>query len=196
QGRQGLERATGGLGLGLALVKRLVELHGGTVQARSEGAGAGSEFTVKLPATLVGGVSDTRPDVIRVARQRVLIIEDQPDAREALRSLLELDGHLVQEAADGDEGLQRLRAWRPDIAFVDLGLPRVDGYGIARAVRAMPGGERLFLVALTGYGQTEDRRRVVEAGFNTHLVKPVQYEQLLRALADAGDFASRATYDR
>ena len=103
--------------------------------------------------------------------------------------MLELDGHLVEEAADGEEGLQRLLAWRPDIAFVDLGLPRLDGYGIARAVREMPGGGRLFLVALTGYGQREDRRRVVEAGFNLHLVKPVEYEELLRALADAGHFA-------
>jgi signal transduction histidine kinase/ActR/RegA family two-component response regulator len=189
QGRQGLERAAGGLGLGLALVKRLVELHGGTVQARSEGAGHGSEFIVRLPAAVGGEVSDSRPDVMRVSRQRVLIIEDQPDARDALRSVLELDGHLVEEAADGEEGLQRLLAWRPDIAFVDLGLPRLDGYGVAKAVREMPGGGRLFLVALTGYGQREDRRRVVEAGFNLHLVKPVEYEQLLRALADAGHFA-------
>jgi CheY-like chemotaxis protein len=188
QGRQGLERAAGGLGLGLALVKRLVELHGGTVQARSEGAGRGSEFIVRLPASVGGEVSDSRRVVTRVARRRVLIIEDQPDAREALRSVLELDGHLVEEAADGEEGLQRLLAWRPDIAFVDLGLPRLDGYGIARAVREMPGGGRLFLVALTGYGQREDRRRVVEAGFDLHLVKPVEYEQLLRALADAGTF--------
>jgi CheY-like chemotaxis protein/two-component sensor histidine kinase len=195
QGRQGLERAAGGLGLGLALVKRLVELHGGTVQARSEGVGRGSEFIVKLPAAVGGAVSDSRPDVMPGSRQRVLIIEDQPDAREALRSVLELDGHLVEEAADGEEGLQRLLAWRPDIAFVDLGLPRLDGYGVAKAVRAMPGGDSLFLVALTGYGQREDRRRVGDAGFNAHLVKPVEYEQLLRALADAGHFVSRDVDD-
>jgi two-component system, sensor histidine kinase len=195
QGRQGLERAAGGLGLGLALVKRLVELHGGTVEARSAGAGRGSEFIVRLPATIGGDVAESRPDVMRVSRQRVLIIEDQPDAREALRSVLELAGHEVQEARDGEEGLQRLLAWRPDVAFVDLGLPRLDGYGIARAIRATREGDKLFLVALTGYGQPEDRRRVVDVGFNAHLVKPVQHEQLLQALAAAELFALANPHD-
>jgi two-component system, sensor histidine kinase len=188
QGRQGLERAQGGLGLGLTLVKRLVDLHGGTVQALSEGTGRGAEFILRVPSTAAADMSQARPDAPLVSRQRVLIIEDQPDPRDALRSLLELDGHMVQEAVDGQEGLQLLLAWRPDIAFVDLGLSRLDGYEVARAARATPEGQKFFLVALTGYGQQKDRRRVISAGFNAHLVKPVEYQELLRALAEAARF--------
>jgi signal transduction histidine kinase len=185
QAHASLDRTEGGLGLGLALVRRLVELHGGTVIARSEGPGRGSEFEVRIPTLPTDAATADASAVSRpaVGPRRVLIVEDHVDARQGLRLLLELDGHSVEEAADGWEGLRRLLAWRPDVALVDVGLPGLDGYALARAARRSPECGPTRLVALTGYGQPDDRRRALEAGFDAHLVKPVTEAALADVLA-------------
>jgi CheY-like chemotaxis protein len=185
QGERTLDRAQGGLGIGLTLVRRLVELHGGTVQASSE-VGKGSVFTVRLPAVHPPAVHEAtrsggQPAACRP--RRVLIVEDNDDAREMLRVLLTHDGHEVHEAVDGPGGLQAALTLQPDIALVDVGLPGLDGYALARSLRAHPNGQRVVLVALTGYGQPEDRRRGEEAGFDAHVVKPVDPAQLALLLA-------------
>jgi CheY-like chemotaxis protein len=182
QGEQPLDRAQGGLGLGLSLVSRLAALHGGAVEARSEGLGKGSTFTISLPA-VAGRAAEDHPSapVARPARRRVLLIEDEKDVRDMLRLVLESEGHEVSIAASGAEGLARLGSFRPDIALVDIGLPGMDGYEVARRARSAPGGERLRLIAISGYGQDKDRQRAREAGFDLHVTKPVVYEQLVQA---------------
>jgi CheY-like chemotaxis protein/anti-sigma regulatory factor (Ser/Thr protein kinase) len=184
QGAQSLDRRHGGLGIGLTLVRRLVEEHGGRVEADSEGPGRGSRFIVRLPR--IDPPTAAAPDthggrLPHVERRRVLIIEDDADSRTMLRELLELGGHEVHEAGDGPSGLEALIRLRPDFALVDVGLPGLDGYELAQRARdQMDGG--VTLIALTGYGQPEDRRRAAEAGFHRHLVKPVDPEQLLQLL--------------
>jgi signal transduction histidine kinase/ActR/RegA family two-component response regulator len=186
QGQQGLARSTGGLGLGLTLVRRLTELHGGTIEAHSSGTDRGSAFVVRLPrrAMPTGAVAlaDRQPAPPARAR-RLLIIEDNADARETLRTLLEALGHEVHEAADGEAGIAAALKLRPDVAFVDIGLPLVDGYEVARRVRA--GGGTMRLVALTGYGRDDDIARARAAGFDLHLLKPVGVEQLQAAIEGA-----------
>jgi signal transduction histidine kinase/ActR/RegA family two-component response regulator len=183
QGERGLDRAQGGLGIGLTLVKRLVELHGGTVVAASEGPDRGSTFTVRLPAVPMARAPRPPARTATPSRpRRVLLIEDNADAREMLRSALELSGHTVEEAADGRDGLARAEAEPPDVAVIDIGLPGIDGYEVARRLRRLAEGGDMFLIALTGYGQPEDRRRSEEAGFDAHLVKPVDPDALERAL--------------
>ena len=175
-------RTQGGLGIGLTLVKNLVEMHGGTVVARSAGRGAGSEFEVRLPAVAEPKMQVQPPDGVVLARsRRVLIIEDNVDTRETLRGVLEMDGHKVQEAVDGVEGVEIAMASRPEVVIVDIGLPRLDGYEVARRLRTALGAAPL-LVAVTGYGQAEDRRMSRDAGFDVHLVKPVAPEELAAAL--------------
>jgi PAS domain S-box-containing protein len=186
QAHDTLHRTREGLGLGLTLVKRLVELHGGTVAAHSRGLGHGTEVLVTLPLTDARG----EPEVVPATEagggsRRVLIVDDNSDMRTTLRMLLQLGGHEVEEAADGIQGLEMLLRLRPDVAFVDLGLPGRDGYELAQAVRSAPGGQSLCLVALTGYGQPQDRRRALEVGFNAYLVKPVYRADLARVLAGA-----------
>jgi signal transduction histidine kinase/ActR/RegA family two-component response regulator len=181
QGDVPIARPLGGLGLGLSLVRSLTELHDGTVAVQSEGPGRGSEFTIRLPAGKTESGSDTETASTGTARH-VLVIEDNADAREMLRMALELDGHRVETAEDGTSGVEAALRSTPDVVLVDIGLPGLDGYAVARRLRAAL-GHRVTLVALTGYGQTDDRRRTAEAGFDAHLVKPVDPDVLTRALA-------------
>jgi PAS domain S-box-containing protein len=178
--------APGGLGLGLALVRTLVELHGGRVSAHSEGNGQGSEFVVRLP--LARAIAEPAPEVRREARgraRRVLVVDDNADGREALRALLEVWGHEVEVAEDGEQGIELALARPPDVGLIDIGLPGIDGYELARKVRAARGGAGVYLVALTGYGRAEDRRLALEAGFDAHLVKPIDPGHLSRLLAES-----------
>jgi DNA-binding response OmpR family regulator len=163
-------------------VHRIVELHGGRIEALSEGPGRGSTFIVHLPA--LPAPADPAPAArhpnAEGGGRRILIVEDNADAREMLRVALELAGHEVHEASDGPGGLDALRRLRPALALVDVGLPGFDGYELARKARA-EGEDSVYLVALTGYGQPDDRRRALEAGFDAHVVKPVHPDDLLAA---------------
>jgi PAS domain S-box-containing protein len=175
-------RASGGLGIGLTLVRRLVNLHGGTVEAASDGPGCGSEFIVRLPVTKSPVSGDPKaPTPIRAAPIRVLLIEDNADAREMARLGLELLGQTVSTASNGEEGIRMALADPPDAVIVDIGLPGLDGYAVGRRLRGAL-GNRIHLVALTGYGQAEDRRRVGAAGFDLHLIKPAVPTDILRAV--------------
>jgi signal transduction histidine kinase/CheY-like chemotaxis protein/PAS domain-containing protein len=185
QGKQSLDRPRGGLGIGLTLVRRLAEMHGGSVEAESAGVGLGSEFRVRIPAKPASEAAATEavPEAARTTPRRVLIAEDHSDSRESLRLLLEASGHRVAVARNGDEAVELALADPPEIALVDIGLPGLDGYEVAREIRAADSTDAVFLVALTGYGQPLDRRRALESGFNEHLVKPLNREKLLRLMA-------------
>lgn len=178
-----IDRAHGGLGIGLTLVQKLVELHGGTVIAESQGLGYGSTFTVRLPldANVSMPASQVRSGTVpqvEGAGARVLIIEDNADARETLKSLLEAYGYAVEVAATGEDGLQRLLSLCPDVAIVDIGLPGLDGFEVARRARAAPEGSTVKLVALSGYSGPNTERKAMHAGFDLHLVKPVSGAEL------------------
>jgi CheY-like chemotaxis protein len=189
QQRQALDRARGGLGLGLAIVKSLVEAHGGTVRAHSEGVGRGAELVVELPAgaAIMKPQRETPPMVPvptpALAPTRVLVVDDNEDACALLAETLERAGYEVDTAFDGTEALAACRAKTPVAALLDIGLPGMDGYELARQMRALPGFAHVFLVAVTGYGQDTDRARTREAGFNEHLVKPVTMKQIRAVLA-------------
>ncbi len=181
-------RGRGGLGLGLWLVRGLVELHGGRVTATSEGEGRGAEITLTLPlSTVDAAVVHPAPPVVEHARPcRVLVIEDNGDAAETLQLALTLAGHAVIVAETGEEGIARALACAPDVVLCDIGLPgAADGYAVARALRSEPSCSHAHLVAITGYGQAEDRRRALEAGFDRHLTKPFDLGVLERILCDA-----------
>jgi PAS domain S-box-containing protein len=181
-------RDGGGLGIGLALARDLVELHGGRIEARSDGPGRGSEFVVCLPWLAEAGqpAAAPRPEPARSARKlRVLVVEDLRDSAESLAMLLRVDGHEVQIASDGEEGVQLACATRPDVVLLDLGLPKLNGRDACRAMREC-GLDRTLIVATTGYGQAEDRRLSSAAGFDAHLVKPVDPTALRALLAAAG----------
>ena len=173
QGERSIERAQGGLGVGLTLVKRLAELHGGTVSVASEGENRGSEFTVRLPAMERTAVAQEAPQASAAKPHRILIVEDNEDARETLRAMLETLGHRVESAQDGIEGLRKALETPLDAALVDLGLPGMDGYELARRVRAAARPGRIRLFALSGYGSADDRARALAAGFDAHLTKPL-----------------------
>ena len=198
QADRSLDRAQGGVGMGLTLVKRLVEMHGGFVSASSAGIGRGSEFEVRLPASAdvvtppprpTQGPTEPRPRAPATPRH-VLIVEDGPDARNALGRLLQLWGHHVELAEDGTRGVERALASRPEVALIDIGLPGLNGYEVARRVRQVL-GDRIRLIALTGYGQPDDQERTREAGFDQHLVKPVNPRLLSRLLAGEAPPAGR-----
>jgi len=186
-----LDRSRGGLGLGLALVKTLVEHHGGQVHAHSDGLGRGSEFVVRLPLAASGLAPIASADATPTAGAGVwvLVVEDNEDARDTMQLLLEMWGYAVETAADGEEGLDKALTRRPAVAIVDIGLPKLDGYELARQLRART-DRRPRLIAVTGYGQPEDRRQALAAGFDHHLSKPVDAEALALLLRDC---ASRQT---
>jgi signal transduction histidine kinase/CheY-like chemotaxis protein len=180
-----LDRSQGGIGLGLSVVRALARLHGGDVAVTSDGLGRGSEFVVRLPhapaeraAPVPAPASGPLPKIPR----HILIVEDGADNRESLQELLEAQGHRVETAIDGEGGVERALAARPEVALVDIGLPRVDGYEVARRLRGAM-GPRIFLIALTGYGQPDDRARAAAAGFDVHITKPLDFRTLERLIA-------------
>ncbi len=185
QGEQSLDRRGGGLGLGLPLVKGIVELHGGSVNAASAGPGQGTEITFWLPLGQKPRVTAKAPaPVVTSAKPlRILIIEDNADAARTLAKLLMRYGHEVTTAYHGPAGLESARALRPEVVLCDLGLPEMDGYEVARTLRSDPATQSIRLIAVSGYGQDEDRRRSEEAGFDLHLTKPVDPSELQRLLA-------------
>jgi signal transduction histidine kinase/CheY-like chemotaxis protein len=188
QGDVTIDRSEGGMGIGLTLVKRLTELHAGTVRAYSRGKGSGSEFVVRMPAT------DTVPEAKAAPQhassdghhpRRIVIVEDNADIRDLLRLKLKQLGHRVEAAEDGLRGLEKIIESQPDVALVDIGLPGIDGYEVARRTREAL-GRSIYLIALTGYGQTEDRKRALDAGFDVHLTKPADFVDLQNVLGRAG----------
>jgi signal transduction histidine kinase len=187
QGAISIDRSQGGLGIGLSLVRRLVELHGGSVSAHSEGNGNGSTFMIRLPRTEAVAAASSAQQLPgdSTGKPAVLLIEDNEDGREMMATMLAAHGYPVETAADGLQGVAAALAGRPAAALVDIGLPGIDGYEVARRLRLDPDTRHIRLIALTGYGLAEDHRRVMEAGFDQHLVKPVGVDQLLEALAPA-----------
>ena len=183
QGQRSLDRAQGGLGIGLTLVRRLVELHGGRVAAYSEGPAKGSSFVVCLPRVEARRTDDVSPSAIaagRLSRKRIVIIEDDADGREALCMQLLMAGHEVHEAKDGKSGIEVVQRVQPDVVLLDIGLPGLDGYEVARRLKS--GQHCPRLVAVTGYGRSEDKDRAMTAGFDAHLTKPVEPDELHRML--------------
>ncbi len=189
QADQPLARTLGGLGIGLTMARTIVRGHGGTVVACSAGLGRGSEFVVRLPAPERG--ERAAPSLAFVPRNEappvysVLVVEDNEDARELITAWLEMGGHSVQGAADGQAGLELALTMRPDVALVDIGLPVLDGYEVAKNLRAADGGKSVFLVAVTGYGRPEDKARALDAGFDAYVVKPVDKAALAKVLDPA-----------
>jgi PAS domain S-box-containing protein len=182
-----LERSEGGLGIGLTLVQRLVELHNGSIQASSEGAGKGSQFIVRLPIV----VEDETPlpplakgESKLTTGRRILVVDDNRDSASSLAMLLRLAGNETQTAFDGLAAVEAAAAFEPDVVLLDIGLPRLNGYEVARKIRAQPWGKEMVLVALTGWGQDEDRKKSKDAGFNGHMVKPVDHTALTKLLAE------------
>ena len=189
-------RSEGGLGIGLALVNGLVELHGGTVEAKSEGMGQGSEFTVRLPVVSSGSVSTPMPDTTGAAGigRRILVADDNQDAADSLAMILEMSGHDVRVARDGRAALSLAQTFRPDTALLDIGMPQLNGYEVARALRQEPWGTRITLIALTGWGQESDRQKAIDAGFDRHLTKPIDPDALESLLSGGARPAVKAAH--
>ena len=183
-----LDRAQGGLGIGLTLVRKLIELHGGTVEAKSEGANRGSEFVVRLPTLDVNTDMESRPrpqagDVKNSTPRRILVVDDYPRVAETLMRMLAVVGHDVRMARDGPSALAEFSTFQPEVVVLDIGLPGMDGYEVARRLRTDPAAAPVTLIAVTGYGQKEDQLRAHQAGFDHHLTKPVDCAALLNLLA-------------
>ncbi len=187
QGERTLDRSQGGLGIGLSIVKRLIEMHDGSVRITSEGERRGTTCELRLP--LIDGqrastaVSGTRA---QSKARRILVVDDNEDAANTLAMILKLEGHDVDTAYSGAEAFERIEKFRPEIVLLDIGLPGLDGYQVAERVRMQPALRDVHLVAMTGYGQEADRQRTREAGFAAHLVKPVDFDDLSHALAELG----------
>ena len=184
-----LERTTGGLGIGLTLVRKLVGLHGGTVFAQSRGPGRGSEFVVRLPRMVAGsrlGANGEPERSVAAPARRIVVADDNLDAAESLARLLRLHGHKVWTAHDGVEAVRMVDTHQPEIVLLDIGMPKLNGYEAAREIRKHPGGGRRILIAVTGWGQEEDRRRSFEAGIDHHIVKPVEEDTLVEVLLSSG----------
>ena len=183
-----MARSEGGLGIGLTLVRRLVELHGGTVEAHSDGPGTGTEFVVRLPLTVeTEGAEPQRiasGKVATSANGRILVVDDNHDAAKSMAVLLNMLGNEVSTAHDGLEAVQAAAMFQPDVVLLDIGLPTLNGYEVAGRIREQDGGADIVLVALTGWGQKEDHLRSHEAGFDHHLTKPVDFTHLQKLLAE------------
>ena len=183
-----LERSVSGLGIGLTLAKSLVEMHGGTVEVFSAGIGRGCEFVVRLP--IGPDVSDARLPGLAVdaaspsSSRRILVVDDNVDAARSLAELLTLTGHVTQTAFDGMAAITAAEAFQPDVVLLDIGLPKLNGYEACRQIRAQPWGQSMTIVALTGWGLEDDRKKSKEAGFDGHLVKPVEHDALVKLLDD------------
>jgi signal transduction histidine kinase/ActR/RegA family two-component response regulator len=191
QVEQSIERRQGGLGLGLKLVKDLAEMHGGSVEAKSEGLNQGSEFIVRLPAL---EKSDSRliaavvmPE-FRGSSRRILVVDDNPDIRETMDMVLSMYGHSVVLAEDGTQAIEKALQTHPDVAFIDIGLPKMNGYDVAREIRLQPGGADIVLIAVSGYGHAEDKRKALDAGFDAHLTKPVESSAIDKILSELESF--------
>jgi CheY-like chemotaxis protein len=187
QSDRALARAQGGLGIGLTVVRRLVEMHGGTVSAASAGVNQGSEFAVTLPlldAAQGAGFDGTAQPAVCGQRYKIAVIEDNVDANDVLRMLLQMMGHEVFSAFDGVSGVALIRSNRPQVVLCDIGLPGLDGYAVMAKLRAEMTPPLPCMIALTGYGQAEDRMRALAAGFDHHLVKPVDPETLMQRIAE------------
>jgi CheY-like chemotaxis protein len=185
-----LDSPTGGLGIGLAIVKHLVELHGGTVRASSEGKGKGAELTVRLPLLVTPSqelLPPPAPPTLErpmTTHRRILVVDDNPDSAISLEKLLTITGHEAKIAHDGLAAVAEAERFRPEVILLDIGLPRLNGYDACRLIREKPWGASMILIAVTGWGQEEDRRRSREAGFDGHMVKPVDLDELMRLLDD------------
>jgi CheY-like chemotaxis protein len=178
------EQSQAGLGIGLTLVKRLTEMHGGSIEARSDGEGQGSEFVVRLPVLSKPAVSSQPETAVESSpERRILIVDDNRDSADSLAMLLEITGNKTYMAHDGVEALEAIEKHRPEVVLLDIGLPRLDGHEVCRRVREESWGKNIVIIALTGWGQEDDRRKSEEAGFNGHLVKPVDYDKLLELLS-------------
>ncbi len=186
---QSPERSQGGLGIGLALVRRLVEMHGGTVHAYSEGIGSGSSFTVRLPLSVsaprIEGPASPELEPVGVRGVRVLVVDDNVDSAVSLAELLSIMGYETQTQHDGLDAVRAASSFLPHVVLLDIGLPRLNGYEAARRIRAGADGRKMLIVAVSGWGQQDDRRKSGEAGFDHHFVKPVELKVLMDVLAAA-----------
>jgi CheY-like chemotaxis protein/two-component sensor histidine kinase len=178
-----LDRAQGGLGVGLAVVKRLIEMHKGEVSARSDGLGRGSTFEMRLPRVARPAPTPAVGEQFKSEPRRVLIVDDNTDAADSLGLLLKFEGHETHVVYSAKEALASMESFNPEVALLDIGLPDINGYDLARQIRKMPQFKALRLIALTGYGQNEDQQRARAAGFDDHLVKPVALSAVIRAIA-------------